>query len=71
MGATYKRSKERPKRSMRNCLLQNAKRCQSTAYSFAVFDTAGGIIDEECLVEDLPEENLHELTKQEEYHEQE
>ena len=31
----------------------------------------GGIIDEESLVEDLPEENLHELTKQEEYHEQE
>ena len=30
-----------------------------------------GIIDEESLVEDLPEENLHELTKQEEYHEQE
>ena len=31
----------------------------------------GGIIDQESLVEDLPEENLHELTKQEEYHEQE
>ena len=38
-GETYR---EYHRRSMRNCLLQNAKRCQSTAYSFAVFDTAGG-----------------------------